>query len=157
MSYEQNISIIQLIKNGEISVEVEVSHVRAKEDVDVKILSYFHKVDYYNDISGLIDSTKEELAKSNDSNHSDYLQEKIKNLSKVKSDYIQNALYLAQTLAEINPNNERLKKAIVLFDAGKIKEADNLLDEADLLNDQYNLIAFISYQEKKIKLIENEL
>jgi hypothetical protein len=45
-----NISIIQLIKSGEISVNFEISNIKAHKDINVHIRSYLKKSVQYNEI-----------------------------------------------------------------------------------------------------------
>lgn len=155
MNTDTNISIIQLIKGGEIKVDYEVANIRAKKDINVHIRAYIQKSDYYNDLQEKIDLTLIEIEKALELNERLHLNQKLENLQKIEQDFIANTLYLAKTLSKIEPRTDKLKKAVELFEQAKIREADLLLNEADLLNDQFNLIAFVEYQEEKIKFIEN--
>lgn len=150
-----NISIIQLIKTGDISVDVEIESIRAKGDINTTIKSYLSKLDYYNEILELIQQAQSDLQNAFANEEIIFYEAKLESLFKVKQDYIVNALYLAEALANMNARTDKLQKAIILFEAGNIKEADRTLYEADLLNDQYALIVFVNYQEKKVKFLEN--
>jgi hypothetical protein len=157
MSKNTNISIIQLIKSGEISVNFEISNIRAGKDINVNIRTYLEKSDHYQVIQQHIREAKTDMLNAEDTIDKLYFDEKLQNLYKVEKDFMSNTLYLAETLSKIEPRTERLKKAIELFDAGKIREADAILGEADLLNDQFALIAFVQYQRNKIQNLGNEL
>lgn len=157
MSQNTNISIIQLIKSGEISVNFEISKIRADKGINVHIRTYLEKSDHYKVIQQHISEAKSAMEKAESIADRLHFGEKLENLHKVEKDFISNTLYLAETLSKIEPRTERLKKAIQLFEEAKIREADAILGEADLLNDQFNLIAFVEYQRKKIQTIEDDL
>ena len=157
MAKNTNISIIQLIKSKEISVNYEISKIRAGKGINIKIRTYLDGSDYYQNIKQHIEETKAKFEKSEDPEDKIHYAEQVENLQKVEQDFMVNTLYLADTLSKIEPRTERLKKAIQLFEEGKIKEADATLAEADLLNDQFGLIAFVEYQRNKIKILEDEL
>lgn len=151
-----NISIIQLIKSGDISVNYEISKIKAGEGINVKIRTYLEKSDQYQEIQQHLEEAESALKNAKGMSDKIHFGEKLQNLKKVEADFVSNTLYLAETLSKIEPRTDRLKKAIELFEAAKIREADKVLSEADLLNDQFNLIAFAEYQKKKIELIEND-
>lgn len=156
MASNTNISIIQLIKSGDISVNYEISKIKAGEGINIKIRTYLEKSDHYQEIQNHLKEAKSALENAKTLADKLHFGEKLENLKKVETDFISNTLYLAETLSKIEPRTERLKKAIELFEAGKIREADKVLSEADLLNDQFNLIAFAEYQKKKINRLEND-
>lgn len=151
-----NISIIQLIKSGDISVNYEISKIKAGEGIDIKIRTYLEKSDQYQEIQQHLEEAESALKNAKNISDKIHFGEKLQNLKKVETDFVSNTLYLAETLSKIEPRTDRLKKAIALFEVSKIREADKVLSEADLLNDQFNLIAFTKYQKKKIELLEND-
>lgn len=157
MPKDTNISIIQLIKSGEISVSFEISNVRANRDINVYVRTYLEKSDHYTEIQQHIRQTKADMQKADSLSDKLHFDQKLQNLYKVEQDFIANTLYLAETLSKIEPRTEKLKKAIALFEEGKIREADAILAEVDLLDDQFNLITYVEYQEKKIQNLENDL
>ncbi len=157
MPKDIHISIIQLIKESEISIDYEISNIRANKDVNLHIYTYLKKSNYFNELQDKISEVQAELADAKTLNDELFFSQKLQNLLKVEKDFIVNTLYLAHTLSRIEPRSNKIKKAIELFEQAKIDEADSWLDEADLLNDQYNLIVFIEYQERKLKFIEDEL
>ncbi len=157
MPQDTNISIIHLIKSGEVSVDLEISNVRANKDINVYVRTYLEKSDHYIIIQQHIRETSADLQNAKSIRDKLHFDQKLQNLYKVEKDFIVNTLNLAETLSKIEPRTEKLKKAIELFEEGKIKKADQVLAEADLLNDQFNLIAYVEYQEKKIQNLENDL
>lgn len=150
---DTNISIIQLIKIGKIDIHTEISNIRAGKGINIYIRTYLEKSDQYAKIQFQINRTKEQLSKEADIQKKLHFDEKLQKLIKVEQDFIANTIYLADTLGKIGPKTERLKKVIEYFEQGKIKEADEALNEGDMLNDQYTLIIFVEYQEHKIKKI----
>lgn len=156
MSSGTNISIIQLIKAGLISLDVQISNVRAQKDININIRTFLSNSEQYNNLKAEIYKTELELFNNADPNLMIYLDNKLKNLQTVEMNFISNTLFLAETLSRIEPRTDKLKRAIELFEAAKISEADTVLNESDLLNDQFNLIAFVEYQEKLIQNTGND-
>jgi len=157
MLQNTNISIIQLIRSGDFSVDYEISNIRAGKDLNINICTYLEKSDQYKEIEAKIINTKIDLKNACSIEDMLFFDQKLKNLFIVKEDFICNTIYLAETLSKIEPRTDKLKKAIDLFEIAQIYEADLILNEFDLINDQFNLIAINEYQEKKTKNIENEL
>ena len=157
MSQNTNISIIQLIKSGEISVNYELSNIRAGKDINIHVRTYLEKSDHYKEIQKHINKVRTDLKNAENIEDKLFLDKKLENLYKVENDFISNTLYLAETLSKIEPRTDKLKKAIELFEQAKIREANAILNEADLLNDQFNLIAFVEYQERRINNLENDI
>lgn len=157
MTKNTNISIIQLIKASEISVEYEIANIRSDKDINIHISTYLRKSDYFNDLQKHMRQVRTEMNKAEKLSDKLHLDQKLQYLHKIEQDFIANTLYLAQTLAKIEPRTDKLKKTIELFEQAKIMEADAMLNEADLLNDQYNLLAFVEYQAHKIKRLEDDL
>ena len=151
-----NISIIQLIKQGDIDVESEISKLRAGRNININIRVYLKHSSDYHKITEQIEKTKKKLQNA-DKQQNIYFANKLENLRKVKQDFIVNALLLAKTFSTMEIRTEKLKKAMQLFEQGKITEANKILDEAELYTDQANLIAFNEYLEQKQKFLLNEL
>lgn len=153
MHKDSNISIIQLIKSGEISVNYEINQIKAKGEINVKIRSYLERSNQYHVIQKQISKTMMDLQKAKNKLDRLHLGEKLQSLYQVEKDFVSNVLYLAGTLSKIKPHTDKLKKAIKFFDEGNIREADAVLLEADLLNDQFALIALKAYQKIRINSI----
>ena len=155
MSKDTNISIIQLIKAGEIDVEFEISNLQAGYDINISIHNYLKKSPDYNKIAEQIERCKANLNSCEDGEKSFYAT-KLENLQKVEHDFIINALLLAKAFSTMEIRTERLKKAKELFEQGRIKEADKILKESELLQDQTDLIAHLKYLEIRKKYLTNE-
>ena len=155
MEQNTNISLVQLIKSGDVSVRLEIDNVQAQKEVNIYVRQYLNKSPDYLDIKTEINRAREMLQQAS-SGEKMFFAEKLNNLYKIEKDFIINALLLGKLFSEIAIRTERLKRAIQLFEEGKIKEADATLKADDLLNDQFNLFVFVEYQEMKMKLLENE-
>lgn len=150
-----HISIIQLIKSGKISVTHEISKIRAGKDINIYIRTYLEKSDHYRAIQQHIGEATTAFQQAQNLADQLHFDEKRQQIYQIEKDFICNTLYLADTLSKIDPRTERLKKAIQLFEEAKISEADAVLAEADLLNDQFALLAFVEYQKNKIQTLTN--
>lgn len=157
MNKDQNISIIQLIKAGKVDVSYEVRQLRAKGDINVNICSYLKRVNQYTALRVSIDKVIQERNNAKGEEDKLHFEQKLQNLYKVEEDFIANTLYLAEALSKINPRTDKLKQAVAFFEEGKINEADNVLNEVDLLNDQHNLIFFVEYQELRVNILRNDI
>jgi len=155
MPKDKYISIVQLIKSGKISIAYEISNIKSGKDISINIKSYLNKNNYFNDLEDHINDVKVQLLNTNDISEKQHLDKKIVHLNMVKLDFICDTLYLAEMFAKISHRTPKLKKAIRLFEEGNIREADRILSEKGLLKDQFDLIAFIEFQEMKIKNIKN--
>jgi hypothetical protein len=144
-----NISIVQLIKVGDFNVDFEISNIRAGKDINISIKNYLKKSLDYQSIREQIQKSESDLKNASISEKL-YYSEKLQNILKIQQDFIVNTLLLAGAFSTLDIRTERLRKAIELFESGKIVEADLILNEEDLLNDQANLIPFAIYLEKKI-------
>ncbi len=156
MQQNTNISIIQLIKAGELDVDFEISNLRAGRDINVSIKNYLKNSPDYQIIVEQVQKAQIKLKNTDESEKLHY-GDKLQNLLKVQQDFIVNALLLAETFSKLEIRTERLRKAMELFEAGKIIEADKTLKEEDLLNDQLNLISYAEYLEKRQKLITDAI
>ena len=156
MPQNTNVSIIQLITSGEISVQYEISKIKASEGINIQIRNYLEKSNHYQIIQQHIINTKEDLQNAESITDKLHLSGKLQNLYKVKKDFVCNTLYLAETLSKIEPRTNKLRKAYQFFEEAKIREADAILNEVDLLNDQFGLLALVRYQKIKINSIEND-
>lgn len=151
-----NISIIQLIKSGSLDIDFEISNVRAGGDINVIIKDYLKKSPDYQTIEEQVQKSELDL-KNAPIIEKLYCNEKLQNILKIQQDFIINALLLAETFSILEIRTERLQIAMKLFEIGKIIEADKVLKEEDLLNDQTNLIPYAVYLEKKQKYLIDEI
>ena len=155
MSKDTNISIIQLIKVGKIDVEFEISNLQAGHDINISIHNYLKKSPDYNKIIEQIEACQANLNSCKDDKKAFYAT-KLENLRKVEHDFIVNTLLLAKTFSTIEIRTERLEKAKSLFEQSRIREADEILKESYLLQDQTDLIAHLKYLEIRKKYLANE-
>lgn len=156
MSKDTNISIIQLIKNGKISVNLEISNIEAQKNVNIYVRQYLNRSPDYLEIKQQIDLSKKYLQNAK-GKEKETLTSKLDHLLKVEKDFIINALLLAELFSKVEARTVRLKEAFQLFEEGKIKAADKKLPADDLINDQFHLITYVEYKEAKLKLLENNL
>jgi hypothetical protein len=151
-----NIGILLYIKNN-ISIAHEIKRIESGQSSDVRINSYFqNSPDYlklqqrisqqYEKIKGEGSQlTKEEL---------EYEKKMLKNLNEADSLFKTNALKLAGFFLKIRSRTPTLEKAVNLFEQGLIEQADKIIDDQDLLDDQEILLAQMAYllERKKILL-----
>ncbi len=156
MKENTNISIVMLIKQGELDVNFEISNLRANGDIHISIKNYLKNSPDYKKIEEQVLKAENDLKNADESERLFYA-DKLQNILKIKQDFIVNALLLAEMFSKLEIRTERLRKAMELFEAGKIIEADKILKEEDLLNDQFNLIAYAEFLEKKQQNLINEL
>jgi hypothetical protein len=156
MQQNTNISIVQLVKSGEIDVNFEISNLRAGKDINVSIKNFLKKSPDYKTLVEQVRNAENDLRNAPDSEKLFY-SERLESIRKVEEDFVVNTLLLAKTFSNLEIRTERLRKSLELFEEGRIKEADEVLKEADLLNDQFNLIAYTEYLEKINKFLKNAL
>ncbi len=77
----------------------------------------------------------------------------IEKKKKEMETFRQEVLRLAETFTTIPLNTERLKKAKILFGAGRIKEANAVLNEKELCDDQTRLLAAQATADRKTEAL----
>ncbi|MEO1385629.1 MAG: hypothetical protein AAFV78_20600, partial [Bacteroidota bacterium] len=82
--------------------------------------------------------------------------QKLEALKKRQRDFRQEIIRLAETFTRIEIKSERLKQAKILFEAGKFKEADTLLNYDDLKGDQERLLHIKEENEGALRINANE-
>ncbi|MEL6627791.1 MAG: tetratricopeptide repeat protein, partial [Bacteroidota bacterium] len=82
--------------------------------------------------------------------------QKLEILKKRQRDFRQEIIRLAETFTRIEIKGERLKQAKTLFEAGKFKEADTLLNYDDLKGDQERLLHIKEENEEALRINANE-
>ncbi len=152
MEQNTNISIVQLVKAGELDVHLEISKVWAKQDINISVKNYLKKSPDYQTLAEQVRGAEEDLRNAPE-NEKLFFGERLENILKVEQDFIVSTLLLAETFSKLEIRTERLAQALRLFEEGLIKEADKILNEADLLNDQFNLIAYAGYLESLQKYL----
>ena len=152
MEQNTNISIVQLVKAGELDVHLEISKIRARQDINISVKNYLKKSPDYQTLAEQVRGAEEDLRNAPE-NEKLFYGERLENIRKVEQNFIVSTLLLAKTFSKLEIRTERLAQALSLFEEGLIKEADKILNEADLLNDQFNLIAFAEYLEYRQKYL----
>ncbi len=152
MEQNANISIVQLVKAGELDVHLEISKIWAKQDINILVKNYLKKSPEYRTLVEQVRSAEEDLRKAPEGEKLFY-GERLENIRKVEQDFIVSTLLLAETFSKLEIRTERLALALKLFEEGLINEADKILNEADLLNDQFNLIAYAEFLENRQKYL----
>ncbi len=150
MSANTHISLVQLIKSGELKVNIEVERIQAKGDVNVYVRQYLNNSPDYADIIAQQERVRERLQQAADEAEKTAITQQLQHLEEVAQDFQVNALLLGKLFAEIEIRSERLQEALALFEAGRIKAADEVLAGSDLLNDQFNLFVYVDYREAKL-------
>ena len=153
---DKNISIIQLIQKGDIDINIEISNLQAGRDINIYIRKFLEKSSDYKNIKAEIQKTEEALHRAV-WEEKQFYADKLEKLRKIEQDFITNTLLLAETFSKMELRTEKLRKAKQLFEQGKINEADKILDEKDLRNDQHNLITYLEYLEKRKKILKNDI
>lgn len=156
MQKNTNISIVQLVKSGEIDVNFEISNLRAGKDINVSIKNFLKISPDYKTLAEQTRNVENDLRNAPDSEKNFY-SERLESIRKVEEDFVVNTLLLAETFTKLEIRTQRLAEALALFEEGRIKEADEVLKEADLLNDQFNLIAYAEYLENINKQLKDAI
>lgn len=149
MFKDKNFTIIQLIKSGDIDINLEISNVKANKDIHFSLKQYLKKSPDFEKIKKQISDLEKIRIKGQGVNG------KLEALYKIEKDFILNAFYLAKTFSTMQVRSDRLKKAVALFELGKIREADAILKESELVNDQIDLFIYAEYLENLINLKNN--
>jgi len=152
MEHNTNISIVQLVKVGKLDVHLEISKIRARQDINISVKNYLKKSPDYQTLAEQLRGAEENLRNAPEDEKLFYC-ERLENIRKVEQDFIVSTLLLAETFSKLDIRTERLGQAFSFFEEGLIKDADKILNEADLLNDQFNLIAFAEYLECRQKYL----
>ncbi|MEO6521848.1 MAG: hypothetical protein ABIN91_09225 [Mucilaginibacter sp.] len=147
-----DISILQFLKLHS-SPAIEINNIKANRDISVKVDQFFHTIRHYQELQSKIIKQEEAItdSKNNDNEAKQYLNELYELLKKLKVDVI----LLADIFLNLSITSIRLEKARTLFEQGYIEEANNILDETDLSNDQENLLIAADYLEYKKRHLTN--
>jgi hypothetical protein len=149
---DTNISILLYIK-VHIVIEQEIYNIKSGRSTNVRLNTYFQNSPDFQKLQHRIAEQKEKLALLINTNQALYQLEvlKLENLNQASQLFQESALRLADTFLQINTQSPRLKQARSLFEQGKIREADNLLLEEDLIIDQDSLLAQLRYFKQRKK------
>lgn len=144
-----NISIIQYIKNGSISVNTEISNVKANLDVNIRVQQFLMNSADYQLIYQEILWKRNQIDSGNNLNRKLHLSKELNHLFTLEKEFVLDILQLADVFSKLEIRTERLKRAMKLFDQGRFKEADAALIESELSSEQFNLLVQVEYLEKR--------
>ncbi len=146
---DTNIGILQYIKSGQIAIDIEISNIKANRDINVRIKKFLMNSPDYQKLFGEIERKKKQLNQATESARKQHLSQELNNLLALEKAFKVDVLHLAGVFSKLEIRTERLRQAMKLFDAGRFKEADAILAEEDLYNDQFNLLILVDYWEAK--------
>lgn len=152
---DTKISIVQLIRAKEISVNLEIAKIRANENVSISVEQFFHRCPDYLEILEKIEDTGKLQATASARDQAFY-DGKLNSLKEIETDFRVNTLLMCRLFASQDFTSAKLKKAEALFCDGKIHEANQVLEESTLLDDQFYLIFIVDYYETQLKLSQYE-
>lgn len=148
---DTHISILLYIEKN-VQIEQQIGVIESGGITDIVINNYFqNSPDYQRIQSKIHDQAEKVKALTRPGNNSTvYAIEisRLEALQKAANLFRASALRLAATFIKITTNSERLIAARSLFDRGLIAQADEILREEDLLNDQQSLLAQMEYYQK---------
>lgn len=148
---DSNISILQYIKNGNISINNEISKIKAGKDSNIIVKQFFIKSIDYETLTDEIKIKIDLLDTAINSFKKKHISKELNNLLILEKEFKIDILLLANTFSKLEIRTERLRKAKKLFELGKFREADAILVESELSNEQFNLLIQIDYLEQKEK------
>lgn len=148
-----NISIIQYIKNGSLSVTTEIANIRGHRNVDIIVKQFFANSADFQNLMHEIVHKREQLHKKKNRKRESHLNEELNKLLKLEMEFKIEILNTAKIFSKLETNTDRIKKARDLFEEGKFREADGILTETDLSDDQFNLLVRAEYLEQRHKII----
>ena len=152
---DTKISIVQLIRAKEVSVNLEIERIRADEGVSIAVEQFFLKCPDYVEILQKLEET-ERLMEAASPQDKPFYNKKLSSLKEIETDFRVNTLLMCRLFAAQTFTSEKLKKAEALFCEGRIHEANQLLEESTLLDDQFYLIFIADYYETRLKLSRYE-
>jgi len=148
---DTNISILQYIASSGVSIDTEIKNIQSGKQTDIVINQFFQRSPDY---LRLLEKIKEQDSKVSSLKASaaenwKFEADKLQQLKDAEQHFKSDALRLANLFLKIKPRTERLQQARALFEEGKFKEADQVLKEEDLMNDQDELFAMMDYYEQR--------
>lgn len=152
-----NIGILQYIKSGEISIEYEISNVKANRDINIRIKKFLMNSPDYQKLHGEIERKRTQILQAREQNRKLHLNKELDNLFQLEQNFKVDVLRLAGVFSRLEIRTEKLRQAIKLFDQGLFKEADAILEETELYNDQFNLLVLADYWEEKQNSLVHEI
>ncbi len=152
---DSTISILTYIRKN-IDLNITIDQINSGQDTDIVINNYFQNSPSYKKLLAKIEAQKELLHSLNQSSGRYQLEtKKLADLEQSTQDFKVNALRLADTFLLISSDSERIRKAKAYFEQGLIEEADKMLVETEMLEDQESLIAQMDYIMNRIEFLKN--
>ena len=147
------ISILQYLSSDEVSIELEIKNISSGQDTNVTINQFFHTSPDFLALEAKVTKQRSIVFSLESEKSERWFAEtkKLEHLEEGLKQFKADALRLGDTLLKIKPRTERLRKARELYELGRFKEVDKLLDESDLTNDQDELFALMDYYEARQK------
>jgi len=146
---DTRISILQYIKGGLISVDTEISNIKANLDVNVRIQKFLMKSIDYQELYNEINNKRKLLDIREISKNDLQISKELNLLLTLEKEFIIDTLNLADVFSKLDIRTKRLKKCVHLFNQGKFKEADALLIESELMDEQFNLLIQLEFLENR--------
>lgn len=149
LGQDTNISIIQYFKTGETSIENEISNIQAEKDIDIKVRQYFINSPDYQQLQKILKIKEQQLLNLKELSKRKFLIKELENLRILEKEFKLDTLRLIHFFTRIKIKTKRLEQVKKLINEGKLKEADSILIESDLSNDQFNLLLQADYLENR--------
>jgi hypothetical protein len=147
---DSRISIIQYIKSGAVSIENQISNIKAGSKINIEIEDFFSNSPDYQRLQKQIIEMQDRFEKATNEQERYVLSTQLNNLAELKKEFKTDVLRLADIFAKMDLRTERLRQAAALFEEGKFREADAVLKEEDLGSDQFNLLVMADYLELQL-------
>ena len=142
-----NIGILQYIKSGDISIRNEISNIEANVDINIRVKQFLLNSPDYQKLYKEIQRKNKQVNSEINEERRLHLSQELHNLYQLQTQFKIDTLYLADTFSKLKVKTERLDRAKALFEKGNIKDANNILLEIDLTNDQLSLLIMADYLE----------
>ena len=84
---DTNIGILQYVKSGEISVNNEISNLKANKDINVRVRTFFMNSPDFQKLEGEIERKKQQFETEADEATKLHFSEELNNLYKVEKEF----------------------------------------------------------------------
>jgi hypothetical protein len=146
------ISILQYIKSENISLENEISKLKADGEINIRIAQFFSNSPDFKRLEQEIVRKQDEIKQTNNPMPKQQLIEELESLEEMKTAFQVQVLNMAITFQKFVSPSDRILKIIELFELGEFIKADKMLSEVELSNNQLELLIQIEYLEQMSKL-----
>jgi hypothetical protein len=142
-----SISILQYIEGGNVSVKNEISKIESGGTIDIRIEHFFINSPDLKKVYTEISLKQQMYNAEIDESIKTILKKELAHLFHLEKIFKIELLKLAELFVSLPVMTERLTLARTLFDEGKFSEADAVLIERKLSNEQFDLIIQVEYLE----------